>query len=135
METFQWALEYCEEHNILSSRRRRDFGTIVTQLKEYNHHFESLSKVLEDCPDEFLDSVMDTIMQDPVILPSGNRVDRSTVVRQLTVKAIDPFTRAPLSMDKVVPDTELKQRIKDYLKQRMEELKSGAIHLDCLVCS
>ena len=34
METFQWALEYCEEHNILSSRRRRDFGTIVTQLKE-----------------------------------------------------------------------------------------------------
>ena len=135
METFEWALEYCQTNSILSSRRRRHLATIVTQLKEYSHHFESLSKVLEDCPDEFLDSVMDTIMQDPVILPSGNRVDRSTVVRQLTVKPIDPFTRSPLTMEMVVPDVELKQKIKDYLEQRMKELKSGAIHLDCVVCS
>ena len=35
-------------------------------------------------PEEFKDALMDTVMSDPVILPtSGHVVDRSTIIRHL----------------------------------------------------
>ena len=39
-------------------------------------------ELLQDPPDEFKDSLMDTLMQDPVILPASRAVlDRSTINR------------------------------------------------------
>ena len=130
MDTFTCALDYCQHHAVLSTRRLNEFCRVVDSIKSYDHHFEVLNHALDDCPEEFLDSVMDTIMQDPVILPSGNRVDRGTVARQLTVNPIDPFTRAPLTMEMVKPDEELKLKIKNYLQERMLDLKKGLLHLD-----
>ena len=69
---------------------------------------------------------MATVMQDPVILPSNNRCDRSTVLRQLSVNPIDPFTKMPLSMDRVKPDDELKARIHAYMQQKLNELQNPA---------
>ena len=130
VDTFTWALEYCQHHSVLSTRRMNELNGVVDLIRSYDHHFEALNHVLDDCPEEFLDSVMDTIMQDPVILPSGNRVDRGTVARQLTVNPIDPFTRAPLTMEMVKPDEELKLKIKQYLQERMLDLIKGLVNLD-----
>lgn len=43
------------------------------------------------------DPLMDTLMTDPVILPSGNIMDRSTILRHLLNSPTDPFNRQPLT--------------------------------------
>lgn len=58
---------------------------------------------LEDAPDEFKDPVMDTLMEEPVKLPSGNVMDRKHIVRHLLSSQTDPFNRQPLSEDQLEP--------------------------------
>ena len=40
-------------------------------------------EAMNDAPEEFLDAIMGTLMKDPVLLPSGNIVDRSTIARHI----------------------------------------------------
>ena len=124
IKVFEWIEEYASKKGLLQERKKAAFPDIVKKLKDYQKHFSLLNDAIADCPDEFLDSLMDTIMQDPVILPSGNRCDRSSIVRQLSISPIDPFTRAPLTMDMVIPDTELKERIHNYIRTRIEDLQN-----------
>ncbi|CAN7985714.1 unnamed protein product, partial [Ixodes hexagonus] len=56
-----------------------------------------------DAPDEFRDPLMDTLMEDPVVLPSGNVVDKGTIVRHLLNSNTDPFNRQPLTEDMLKP--------------------------------
>eukprot|EP00884_Botryococcus_braunii_P021437 jgi/Botrbrau1/7978/Bobra.384_2s0006.1 len=65
----------------------------------------------EDAPEEFLDALMQTVMEDPVCLPSGQHVDRATISRHLLSDPHDPFTRSPLTAEMLIPAPELKQRI------------------------
>ncbi|RUS31621.1 ubiquitin elongating factor core-domain-containing protein [Jimgerdemannia flammicorona] len=70
-------------------------------------------EALGDVPDDFLDPIFFTLMKDPVKLPtSGTTVDRSTIRTHLLGDTRDPFNRAPLSMEMVVPDDEMKERIR-----------------------
>ena len=46
---------------------------------------------------------MDTLMRDPVELPSGNVVDRHIIVRHLLNSQTDPFNRQPLKEENLVP--------------------------------
>ena len=65
-----------------------------------------------DAPDEFLDPLMFTFMNDPVYLPtSGNIVDRSTITQHLLNDPHDPFNRKDLTMDMVEPAFALRKRI------------------------
>ncbi|KAI0365724.1 ubiquitin conjugation factor E4 [Pilatotrama ljubarskyi] len=74
---------------------------------------------LGDVPDEFLDPLMYTLMRDPVTLPSSRVVvDRSTIKSHLLSDTKDPFNRMPLSMEDVIPNVELKQRIDAFLAER-----------------
>lgn len=43
------------------------------------------------------DPLMDTLMTDPVMLPSGNIMDRSIILRHLLNSPTDPFNRQPLT--------------------------------------
>ena len=49
------------------------------------------------------DPLMDTLMSDPVELPSGMIMDRSIIIRHLLSSQTDPFSRIPLSMDELQP--------------------------------
>lgn len=63
----------------------------------------------DDAPDEFLDPLMATLMDDPVELPSSKTViDRITIKRHLMNDPHDPFNRAPLTFDQVIPRPDLK---------------------------
>jgi len=58
-------------------------------------------------------------MEDPVILPtSGHSVDRSVIARHLLSDPRDPFNRAPLSIDMVKPNIELKKQIDDFKNKK-----------------
>ena len=72
----------------------------------------------EDAPDEFKDELMSEYMDDPVILPSGHRVDRSTIKQHLLNDKMDPFNRAPMTIDDVRPDLELKERMDKWLAEK-----------------
>lgn len=57
---------------------------------------------------------MDTLMEDPVQLPSGIIMDRPIIIRHLLNSNQDPFNRQELTVDMLVPMTELKQRIEKW---------------------
>ncbi|SSD59200.1 related to E4 ubiquitin-protein ligase UFD2 [Saccharomycodes ludwigii] len=70
---------------------------------------------MNDCPDEFLDPLMFTIMTDPVILPTSKvSIDRNTIKQHLLSDSTDPFNRMPLKLEDVIPNTELKNQIEVY---------------------
>eukprot|EP01043_Picozoa_sp_COSAG02_P072130 COSAG02_NODE_13465_length_1391_cov_2.779412_2_plen_98_part_00 len=92
---------------------------------------------------------MDTLMEDPVKLPckhaarrsilvcigssiftcmdawmqhtGGTVIDRVTIERSLLDNEINPFSREPMTVDDLVPDDGLKQRIQKWVECR----KSG----------
>ncbi|XP_036321060.1 ubiquitin conjugation factor E4 A [Rhagoletis pomonella] len=93
-----------------------DFAAKVQRMEvQYREEQEFLA----DAPEEFLDPIMSTLMTDPVILPSSKvTVDRSTIARHLLSDQTDPFNRAPLTMDKVQPNNELKQEIEMWIAEK-----------------
>ncbi|KAL2898658.1 putative ubiquitin conjugation factor E4 [Bienertia sinuspersici] len=74
---------------------------------------------LGDIPDEFLDPIQYTLMKDPVILPSSRvTLDRPVILRHLLSDSTDPFNRSPLSPDMLIPDTDLKARIDEFIRSQ-----------------
>jgi len=56
---------------------------------------------------------MDTLMDDPVILPSSGKImDRPVIIRHLLNSQTDPFNRQPLSEDDLTPGKHFKLFIK-----------------------
>lgn len=74
-----------------------------------------------DAPDEFKDPLMDTLMSDPVQLPSGTIMDRAIITRHLLNSNTDPFNRQHLTEDMLITEVELKERIDSWRKQKREE--------------
>lgn len=73
---------------------------------------------MQDVPDDFLDPVMSTLMKDPVKLPSGNTMERGSILRHLLSDPRDPFSRAPLQPEDLVPDVDMRARISQWLRER-----------------
>lgn len=64
--------------------------SVVSELEELRYDTLSFSVAV-------IDPLMDTLMTDPVILPSGNIMDRSIILRHLLNSPTDPFNRQPLT--------------------------------------
>lgn len=67
------------------------------------------------------DPLMDTLMTDPVQLPSGVIIDRPVIVRHLLNTNQDPFNRQDLTVDMLIPATELKSRIEAWKIERQQQ--------------
>lgn len=115
-------LSYFERaHSILLTRTQLDskvvnnlleFGRLAEQQRQ-NDDDEEME--LGEVPDEFLDPLMFTIMEDPVILPSSKvSIDRSTIKSHLLSDGTDPFNRVPLKLEDVVDDVELKEKLQAF---------------------
>jgi ubiquitin conjugation factor E4 B len=59
---------------------------------------------------------MGNLMSDPVRLPSGNIVDRTTILQHLKNDTSDPFTRQEMTEQDLIIEEELKVKIQDYLQ-------------------
>ena len=81
----------------------------------------------DDAPQEFYDGLTFNIMTDPVKLPKSNViVDRKTIETHLLSDETDPFNREPLTKDMLIPCTELKERIEQYMiNKKMEKNKNN----------
>lgn len=100
----------------------------IAQLEEFAARVEqaAVDSMKEDIsygdiPEEFRDPLMDTLMSDPVELPSGVVIDRPVIVRHLLNSNQDPFNRQPLSLDELKPATELKARIASWKAQKRSQ--------------
>ncbi|KAH0623396.1 hypothetical protein JD844_031669 [Phrynosoma platyrhinos] len=105
------------------------FSNLAERIKSLADRQQQEEETYADACDEFLDPIMSTLMMDPVLLPSSRvTVDRSTIARHLLSDQTDPFNRSPLTMDQIRPNTELKERIQQWLAERKKEKEqSGGI--------
>ncbi|CAH8253606.1 unnamed protein product [Arabidopsis lyrata] len=80
---------------------------------------------LGEIPEEFFDPIQYTLMSDPVILPSSKtRVDRAIILRHLLSGNHDPFNRAALTTDMLIPDIDLKARIDEFVKSHQSRKRA-----------
>uniref|UniRef100_A0A1Z5KVF0 Ubiquitin conjugation factor E4 A n=1 Tax=Ornithodoros moubata TaxID=6938 RepID=A0A1Z5KVF0_ORNMO len=90
-------------------------GELAVKIQKIAADQKQVEEAFGDAPEEFLDPIMSTVMDDPVTLPSsGMIVDRSTIARHLLSDQTDPFNRSPLTMEMVIPNQELKKRITEW---------------------
>ncbi|XP_071536976.1 ubiquitin conjugation factor E4 A [Panulirus ornatus] len=94
----------------------QEVARMVVKAREIHAIEEDIAA---DAPEEFLDPIMSHLMTDPVILPSSRlSCDRQTIARHLLSDQMDPFNRQPLTMEEVLPNTELKERITAWLEEQ-----------------
>jgi ubiquitin conjugation factor E4 B len=82
----------------------------------------------DDAPEEFCDNLTALLMTDPVKLPKSQViVDRKTIETHLLSDQTDPFNRAPLTKDMLIPCPELKAKIEEYIKKKKKEKKQKMV--------
>ena len=96
-----------------------DLQSLAAKVKSSAESQEADDSLFADAPDHFLDPLMSTLMKDPVKLPSsGQIVDRQTIARHLLSDQTDPFNRAPLTLEKVEPQEELRKEIEAWMAEK-----------------
>jgi len=68
-----------------------------------------------DIPSAFLDPITCAIMTDPVRLPSGHILDRTTIQKHWREHHTDPFTNISMRYTDIVADISLRLRIQKYI--------------------
>ncbi|KAJ3223435.1 hypothetical protein HK099_001159 [Clydaea vesicula] len=111
---FERAIVILEKNFLIETQDIEKLMVFLNKVETYKSKVEEEEELFGEIPDEFLDQIMSTLMQDPVVLPSGNVLDRSTITKQLLNNPIDPFNRQPMTVDDLVPDLELKARIDEW---------------------
>eukprot|EP00917_Polyrhabdina_sp_WS-2016_P022589 GHVP01048998.1.p1 GENE.GHVP01048998.1~~GHVP01048998.1.p1 ORF type:complete len:1059 (+),score=181.35 GHVP01048998.1:41-3178(+) len=123
IESFVKAHNVVNREGFLPTSRIKDFGKLVEALKlEKQKRVEEdsvMEMLLLDMPEEYLDPLMQEIMEDPVLLPtSKNIMDRRHIERHLLSEQFDPFNRQPLQITDLVPQEILKKEIREYVDQQ-----------------
>eukprot|EP01069_Polyplicarium_translucidae_P007205 Polyplicarium_translucidae@DN3072_c0_g1_i1.p2 len=134
IEIFRKACHIIRREGIVSANTSRAFTELSRALQvasEKHMEEEEIWGDLEDeLPEDFIDPIMQEIMSDPVRLPTSRIVvDRKHIERHLMSEEFDPFNRAPLRIDQLVPEPQLKERIRGFvteLKARKREERRRA---------
>ena len=114
----------CETVSILKSLGTRTAGDIAKfeqlaeQCRVSKNAAETDEADLGEIPDDFLDPIMCTLMTDPVLLPSGDTMDRTNITRHLLTDETNPFTRQPLTVADLVDNETLKLEIEKWIAER-----------------
>ncbi|KAF1780377.1 Ubiquitin conjugation factor E4, core [Phytophthora cactorum] len=71
--------------------------------------------------EETLGEIQKSSWTHPVLLPSGYTMDRSCITQHLMNDQSDPFTRVPLTMDQLQPNTDLKTKIEQWIQEQQQK--------------
>ncbi|EGT31621.1 hypothetical protein CAEBREN_20574 [Caenorhabditis brenneri] len=115
---FNDVISRMRQHNILASREIERFEGFAKDVEKQYDSKALLETEYDNVPEEFKDPIMDTIMEDPVKLPSGQVMDRAVIERHLLSTPNNPFNRAPLTKEELVPVMELKAKIEEWKVQK-----------------
>ncbi|KAL4781217.1 ubiquitin elongating factor core-domain-containing protein [Aspergillus varians] len=105
---FEKAAEILRKWSLKSPEELKRWDQLQSKVKEAKEADEQEEEDLGEIPDEYLDPLMYTLMEDPVILPASRMsLDRSTIRSHLLSDPHDPFNRVPLKMEDVLPGMKL----------------------------
>ncbi|XP_061689956.1 ubiquitin conjugation factor E4 B isoform X2 [Syngnathoides biaculeatus] len=117
-ELFEEVISKMRKAGIKSSIAIEKFRLLSEKVEEIVAKNSQSEMDYSDAPDEFKDPLMDTLMTDPVMLPSGNIMDRSIILRHLLNSPTDPFNRQPLTESMLESIPELKERIHAWMREK-----------------
>ncbi|XP_046895815.1 ubiquitin conjugation factor E4 B isoform X2 [Hypomesus transpacificus] len=117
-ELFEEVISKMKKAGIKSTIAIEKFKLLSEKVEEIVARNSQSEMDYSDAPDEFKDPLMDTLMTDPVILPSGNIMDRSIILRHLLNSPTDPFNRQPLTEGMLESVPELKERIQAWMREK-----------------
>lgn len=118
---FDDAANRIERLGIRSAIEVEKFRALITKAHDIYVANQQAEDECADAPDEFKDPLMDTLMLDPVVLPSGTVMDRAIITRHLLNSSTDPFNRQPLTEDMLIPNVELKDRIDAWRRDKRDK--------------
>lgn len=123
---FMKALKIVKRESLLSASDLEAFSAVVDKVKETAEEVQQqddwLEEIWDEIPDDFKDPMMEELMVDPVLLPSSNHIlDRRHIERHLMTESFDPFNRAPLTKEQLVPQPELKAKIDEFIASKRAE--------------
>ncbi|KJP89534.1 hypothetical protein AK88_00745 [Plasmodium fragile] len=122
-EVFNKAYYICKREGLLRKEDLNKFKIFCQQIIDMKDEVELFDDV-DDMPDKYLDPILQDIMLDPVLLPtSGIVIDRKNIERHLMSEPNDPFNRAPLTKEQLVPMPELKEEIHKFINELKQEKK------------
>ena len=122
-ELVQECMDVVMDENLsgLEPMRPEEMSSIQRCARLLKNKAERALTAEAEPPDDFLDPILNVLMSDPVILPSGVRLDRKTIQRHLTNSATDPYTQQQLKEEDLVDDVDLKRRVRDWLDEFGQE--------------
>ena len=98
---------------------------VYNKLKKAKEIVDKNTINYDDAPDEFLDPLLSTLMEDPITLPTSHiNIDRRTIEDYLLTNPTDPFNRNPLTKEELIPNDELKKKIEEYKLMKLKELQN-----------
>ncbi|XP_042334211.1 ubiquitin conjugation factor E4 B isoform X1 [Sceloporus undulatus] len=117
-ELFEEVISKMRKAGIKSTIAIEKFKLLAEKVEEIVAKNARAEIDYSDAPDEFRDPLMDTLMTDPVRLPSGTIMDRSVILRHLLNSSTDPFNRQTLTENMLEPVPELKEQIQAWMRDK-----------------
>ena len=103
-EIFYKAASILERHHLFKPDQTRQLHDFISKVNAVIQAGIDEEAELGEVPDEYLDPLLYTLMEEPVTLPSsGVNIDLSTIKSHLLSDAHDPFNRQPLKIEDVIP--------------------------------
>lgn len=116
--------DMCENLNFINQNKNITlFSNVIEKINNLSIEFEDN---YTEVPDEFLDPLYNTIINNPIILPSSNIfVDYDVIKKHLLYHNFDPFNRSELTLEKLEEfnnQEDIKKKI-SILASKIEEWK------------
>ncbi|KOS44658.1 hypothetical protein ACN38_g4447 [Penicillium nordicum] len=126
---FEKAAEIIRKWSLKSPEQLRYWSQLQKKVQAVKEADDQAEEDMGEIPEEFLDPLMYSLMDDPVILP-GSRIsiDRATIRSHLLSDPHDPFNRVPLKMEDVVADTDLKAKIEAFKTEKLAGKRKEMVH-------
>ncbi|GBG72537.1 hypothetical protein CBR_g12108 [Chara braunii] len=124
-EAFPEAAAVLRSRQLRPEEMIRAFESFGEKVKVCAAEAMDVEAMMGDIPDEFLDPIQFTLMNDPVVLPSSKTtIDRAVIQRHLLSDQTDPFNRSLLTPDMLIPNTELKAKIEAFREAQRRKAHS-----------
>ena len=125
------AYKILQRFKLKSPEQMEQWQSMSDRIKEAKAQADMVEADLGEIPDQYLDPILASLMEDPVTLPVSKQiVDRGTIQAHLLSDPHDPFNRTPLKIEDVIPNDELREEIQNWkanlLAQKMAERNAAA---------
>jgi ubiquitin conjugation factor E4 B len=125
-ENFSTALTIMQKYALKSAEQLKDWEHLASIIRNVKEAEDQEELDFGEPPEDYVDPLLASLMEDPVILPTSKvTIDRSTIISHLLSDPNDPFNRAPLKIEAVIPNVELKKQIDAWKAQKRAEAKTA----------